>query len=106
MNKEIWRSLSAAARNADLDIQKLQKIDIKKLRKLFAQSIVLIMRIVETFVRMDPQGDKDGTTETVDRPKEAIYDEVNYVRRKSIKPSLNADYRSLCSLQNRPELFW
>lgn len=59
MNKEIWRSLPAAARNSDLYIQKPQK--------LIAHAIVPIIRVVDTFVRMDPQGDKDGTNETVNR---------------------------------------
>lgn len=55
---------------------------------------------------MDQQGDKDGTNETVNRLMEAISmmamanDEINHVRRNSIKQSLNADYRFLCSSQN------
>lgn len=98
MNKEIWRSLPAAARNSDLDIQNPQK--------LIARAIVPITRVVDTFVRMDPQDDKYGTNETVNRLMEAISmmamanDEINHVRRNSIKPSLNADYRSLRSSQN------
>lgn len=98
MNKEIWRSLPAAARNSDLDIQNPQK--------LIARAIVPITRVVDTFVRMDPQGDKYETNETVNRLMEAISmmamanDEINHVRRNSIKPSLNADYRSLRSSQN------
>lgn len=75
MNKEIWLSLPAAARNSDLDIQKPQK--------LIAHAIVLIIRVVDT-VRMDPQGHKDGTNETVNRLMEAISmmtmanDEINH----------------------------
>lgn len=98
VNKEIWRSLPAAARNSDFDIQKPQK--------LIAHAIVPIIRVVDTLIKMDPQGDKDGTNETVNRLMEAISmmamtnNEINHVRRNSIKPSLNADYRSLCSSQN------
>lgn len=98
VNKVIWRSLPAAARNSDLDIQKPPK--------LIAHAIVPIVRVVDTFVRMDPQGDKDGPNETVNRLMEAISmmvmanDGINHVRRNSIKPSLNADYRSLCPSQN------
>lgn len=96
--KEIWSSLPAAARNSDLDIQNPQK--------LIAHAIVPIIRVVDTFVRMSQQGDKDGTIETVSRLMEDISsmvmanDEKNHVRRNNIKPSLNADYRSLCSSQN------
>lgn len=79
---------------------------MQKPQKLIAHAMVPIIQVVDTFVRMNPQGDKDGTNETVNRLMEAIYmmtmvnDEINHVRRNSIKPSLNADYRSLCFSQN------
>ena len=98
VNKEIWRLLPASARNSDIAIQKPQT--------LIAHAIVPIVRVVEVLIKADPQGDNEETNETVNRLMEAISmmamanDDLNHVRRNSIKPNLNADFRSLCSSQN------
>ncbi|XP_062583550.1 uncharacterized protein LOC134245262 [Saccostrea cucullata] len=90
VNKEIWRSLPASARNSDLDIQKPQK--------LIANAMVPIIRVVDNLIKTDPHGDNAGTNETVNRLMEAISmiamanDDINHVRRNCIKPSLNVEY--------------
>lgn len=78
------------ARNSDLDTQKPQK--------LIAHAIVPIIIVVNTFVRMDPQayGEIDGTTEIVNQLMKAISmmakaNDIDHVRRNSVKPGLNAD---------------
>ncbi|KAK3084722.1 hypothetical protein FSP39_018007 [Pinctada imbricata] len=98
VNKEIWRTLPSSARNKDLELQKPQK--------LLVTAMLPLISSVDVLIKNDPKGENPSTNILVDNIMDAVAmlshanDDMNGVRRSMIKPSLNTEYRALCSSQN------
>ena len=98
VNKEIWRTLPSGTRNKDLEVQKPQKMVVN--------AMVPLLSVVDSVIREDPNGDNPSTNSLVDNVMDALAmlshanDDLNALRRSSIRPSLHTDYRALCSAQN------
>ena len=97
VNKEIWGNISSTSRSSDLEYQKMQKVLLR--------AMAPIMTVVDQLLKKDPNGTDKTTAFMIESLMEATSmmafanDDINTIRKNSIKSELNHDYRSLCSSQ-------